>query len=216
MRIEEELYGTVQLGDVINFDSTAAWYNLPMRFFFAELHRASRKKFPGSTRTNDVHSVLVLDSKADGTPLVLSVPVPRAVLEPLSISKRTRKVTVCRSVGAEDGFPQRWVNEMRLASKDILGTSYDYEQILAIKLRLQGWPKWITNWLDRDKKRTVCSGGVQYCLLRAWEKLNGTSGIAQPLGGIKPDGTYPAHFVNHSSFSIVLEKKRPKGGWDRG
>jgi len=217
MTAREEIYGTVRLGDVVNFDSSVAWYNFPMKFFYAELHRASRKKFPGSKRTNDIHSVLVLDFKADGTPLVLSVTVPHAVIEPLKVAKRTKKITICRQKGAEKGFPLRWINEMRNASKDILGTGYDYGQILAIKLRLQGWPKWIANWFDRDKKRTVCSGGVQYCLLRAWKKLNGTSGIAQPLAGVAPSGTYPAHFANHSSsFDIVLEKRKPKGGWNRG
>lgn len=203
----EELYSEVRIGDVVNFDSTAAWYNLPMRFFFAELHRAQRKKFPGSQRVSDVHSVLVLNHKSDSTPLVLSVTVPVAVIEPLTIGKRTQKVTVCRPKREGAVLPQSFINEMRRLADELLGTGYDYGQILKIKLKLQGWPSWIANWFDLSEKRTVCSGGAQYCLLGAWEKFGAMLGVTQPLGGIDPNGAYPAHFPNHPSFDIVWEKK---------
>lgn len=221
-RVLQEITEMLQPGDVVNFDSRGKWY---MRFVFSQFRLAQKKKFGKHSRYRDIHSVLVMAFKEDGTPLVLSVTVPEAVIEPLSIGKRTIKITVSRLKGTEGGLSDQWLFTMRKAAMELVGRGYDYIQILAIKLKLQGWPKWFTRWLDLGKKRTVCSGGVQYCLLKAWEKFSeawkekpedcvgGKSfviycPIPKPLGGVLPSETYPGHFVNRpKSFTIVKEWK---------
>ena len=127
-------------GDVVNFDSRGK--NFFMRFVFSQIRRAQKKKFGKKSRYRDIHSVLVLGFRKDRTPVVLSVTVPCAVVESLRIGKRTRKVTVCRLKGAGDGFSGKWLKTMREAAMSLVGTEYDYGQLLAIKLKLQGWPKW--------------------------------------------------------------------------
>lgn len=213
-RVMKEIAEILRHGDVVNFEARGKGFF--MKFIYRQFQRAQRKKFGKKSRYKDIHSVLVLDFKEDGVPIVLSVTVPKAVVEPLSISKRTRKITVCRLKGSGEGFSDEWVHTMRKAAMELAGRKYDYLQALAIKLKLQRWPKWITCWLDLGKKRTVCSGGVQYCLLKAWKKwiepfepLSNVvqTTISRPLNGTLPSETYPAHYVNDNSFEIVKEIK---------
>lgn len=216
-QVLQEVSETLQPGDVINYEARGKGFI--MKFIYRQFRRAQRKKFGKNSRYRDIHSVLVLASenvrKRIGGPwynktTVLSVTVPKAIVEPLRIGKRTKKVTVCRLKGAGDGFSDEWLKTMREAAKSLVGTEYDYGQILAIKLKLQGWPKWIANFFDMGKKRTVCSGGVQYCLLKAWERYSELweekpCDIPRPLNGREPNSIYPAHFVNNWTFAIVKE-----------
>lgn len=207
---QEEVSKVLRIGDVLNFDSKAEWWNLLMKLVYSEIRRAQKKKFRPSQKYRDVHSELVVDFKQDGTPLVLSVTIPNAVIEPLFISPRTKVVTLCRLKGLDMGISPQWIADMRAAVMELLGTGYDLGQMLAIKFKLQGWPKWFANLFDMGSRRTVCSGGVQYCLLTAWEKMKKRIPpplfiSSQPLHGNPPNDTYPAHFVNHPTFNIIQE-----------
>ncbi|MBU0907079.1 MAG: hypothetical protein KKE05_02880 [Nanoarchaeota archaeon] len=206
----DEIISVVQPGDVINFDSRGKTFY--MRWVFRQIRKAQKKM--GFKRYEDIHSVLVL-KVLDDVAIVLSATVPEVVIEPLGISKRTRTVTVSRLKGSGEGFSQEWIETMREAAKGLVGRGYDFLDMLAIKLRLQKWPRWITGLLDLGKKRVVCSGAVQYCLGWAWvhqEWHSAVNKIKRPLNGLAPKKATPAHFVNDETFEIVHELVIEKGG----
>lgn len=205
----QELRKILRPGDVINFDSKPRWYQFWLRIVFAEIRRCQKKM--GFKLWRDIHSVLVVGFYQNDIPRVLSATVPVAVIEPLRIGNGTRNITVCRLRGAEDGFSDEWLKTMREAAHDLAGRDYDPLDLLAIKLKLQDWPKWITKYLDMGKKRVVCSGAVLYCLRRAWAKTGETDPINPPLGmasKVPVNRATPAHFVNHDeSFTIIYERR---------
>lgn len=208
-------------GDVINFDSRGKTFY--MRWIFRQIRKVQKKMFCKETtfahrfrsmwnldsdcKYKDIHSALALFSY-DNVPMLLSATVPVVVIEPLKISKRTKSITVCRLRGSGEGFSAEWIRTMRKAANELVGGRYDFLDMLAIKLRLQGWRrnflgKWIVKALDFGKKRVVCSGAAQYCLLEAWE---GALPQKNPfsLDGLEPNRATPAHFRNDPTFETVL------------
>lgn len=212
-----------RVGDVILFDSRGKTFY--MRWIFRRIREAQKKM--GFKHYKDIHAVLVVDFEggyslepsglavpSNGIPLVLSGTVPKCVIEPLTISDRTIAVTVCRLCGSGEGFSDEWIQTMNEAADDLVGRGYDYLDFLAIKLRLQKWPRWITRWIDLGKKRVVCSGAVLYCLTEAWKDYVNVfnhklpkSIISRPLGYLPVNKATPAHFHSDLTFEIVKEVK---------
>jgi hypothetical protein len=169
--------------------------NLLSRFVYWQIRAYQRRKYPHSPRTRAIHSMLCL---GDGR--FLSVQHPRAIITGLDIEPGSN-ISVWKYNYLEEFGEASW-QAFDQAVREIVGTPYDYGQLLDILVhQLFGWLPQKLNLFDFSRKRKVCSVAVHAVLVKAWQQTNRTH--SRPLGEQYIEHTCPSDFENHETFEMI-------------
>ena len=168
--------------------------NLLARIVYWEIRRYQKRKYPHSSRTRAVHTMLHL---GDGR--FLSVEHPRAVIRRLKLQEgETFSIWRYRH---DDEFTETSWQAFDEAVKEIEGTPYDYGQLMDILVhQLFGWLPDKLKLFDFGRRRKVCSVAAHAVLVKAWQQIEETSRPERPLGKQYLEHTCPADFENHETF----------------
>lgn len=213
-------------GDVLNTSSTPKWWQFWLQVVYWQIRHYQKRKWGDRARTRDVHSRLYL-----GNGKFMSTEPPKTCIVDASevLGKTDTLYRVCRYKDVDWDFPPEDMARMRgFIQARLLGTAYDYGQLLDILLK-QLFPFFNIERLsifDFGRKKKVCSVAVHAVLLHWWKTL----GMAPECNLMEPtlwptvmnrvairterprplDEQYievacPADFANHDTFTVVYE-----------
>jgi hypothetical protein len=168
--------------------------NFLARLVHWQIRRYQRRKYPHSSRTNAIHSMLHL-----GEGKFLSVQHPRAMItEFLPVPNEEHSVWTYKYLA--DFGDASWA-AFDQAVQEISGTPYDYGQLLDILIhQLFGWLPEKLNLFDFSRRRKVCSVAAHAVLVKAWQQTDRAH--LRPLGEQYIEHTCPADFENHETFTL--------------
>ena len=186
-------------GCVVNFYGEHP-KNLLMRFVYGQIRRYQKRKYPHSSRTDAIHTMLHL-----GEGRFLSVESPRAVIRE---REPEGKFSVWR-YKYDGNFTEESWRAFEAAVKEIAGTPYDYGQLVDILVhQLFGWLPEKLNLFDFGRKRKVCSVAAHAVLVKAWQQTDRSQ--PRPLGNQYIEHTCPADFENDQTFEEITTSSAPR------
>lgn len=201
-------------GDVVNVSGHPSWYEFWLAIAYNGIRKAQRSLFGKYSEWQDTHTMMYFDT---GT---FSVEPPRACYVPIS-DYAMKDISIWRYT--KHTITQFDSELMKAYASSILGTNYDYGQLLNILInQLLGYPyDEKVKWFDGGGKLKVCSVGVG-AIMNKWTKGKNYTRLFNKLnpkywhkiiyedfykngGNWNIENYYPANFSNPKHFDNEYE-----------
>lgn len=149
-------------GDVVNINGHPSWYEFWLKIAYNSIRKAQRSVFGKYSEWQDTHTMIYFDT---GT---FSVEPPKAKYIPIS-DYAIKDISLWRYT--KHPITQLDSELMKAYASVILGTNYDYGQLLNILInQLLGYPfDEKVKWFDFGGKQKVCSVGFG-AIYNKWTK----------------------------------------------